>query len=109
MRISRAPIDSLLATRPTAVNLKWALDEMIAVVRNRPRAERVSAALRRQQRYAEEDVAINAAIGRHGLDLIEAIAARKKRRARQRAHPLQCRVAGDGGLGHRDGADLHRA
>ena len=35
---------ALLATRPTAINLKWALDEMLAAVRNRPRAERVAAA-----------------------------------------------------------------
>ena len=35
----------LLATRPTAINLKWALDEMVAVLRNRPRGERAAAAL----------------------------------------------------------------
>src|ERR1700731_1813480 len=34
---------TLLATRPTAINLKWALDEMMAAVRNRPRAERTVA------------------------------------------------------------------
>ena len=38
---------TLLATRPTAINLKWALDEMVAAVRNRPRAERTAAAYRR--------------------------------------------------------------
>src|SRR5262245_57829711 len=37
----------LAATRPTAVTLKWALDEMVAVVRNRPREERLGAAYRR--------------------------------------------------------------
>src|SRR5438094_10264563 len=37
----------LLATRPTAINLKWALDEMLAAVRNRPREGRVAAAYRR--------------------------------------------------------------
>jgi methylthioribose-1-phosphate isomerase len=67
----------LLATRPTAINLKWALDEMVAAVRNRPRAERVAAALRRAGEVADEDVAINQAIGRHGLKLIEDIAAKK--------------------------------
>jgi methylthioribose-1-phosphate isomerase len=67
----------LLATRPTAINLKWALDEMLAAVRNRPRSERAAAALRRAGEIAEEDVAINQAIGRHGLPLIEAIAAKK--------------------------------
>src|SRR5262245_52146843 len=39
---------TLIATRPTAINLKWALDEMGAAVRNRPREERVAAANRRE-------------------------------------------------------------
>ena len=69
---------ALLATRPTAINLKWALDEIVAAVRNRPRSERVAAAYKRAAEIAEEDVAINQAIGRHGLPLIEAIAAKKK-------------------------------
>ena len=68
----------LIATRPTAINLKWALDEMMAAVRNRARAERVEAAYKRAQEIADEDVEINAAIGRHGLKLIEQIAATKK-------------------------------
>src|SRR5271154_1481531 len=68
----------LLATRPTAINLKWALDEMVAAVRNRPRAERTAAAYRRAAEICEEDVAINSAIGRSGLPLIEKIAANKK-------------------------------
>jgi methylthioribose-1-phosphate isomerase len=67
----------LAATRPTAINLKWALDEMLAAVRNRPRAERAAAALKRANEIAEEDIAINQAIGGHGLKLIEAIAAKK--------------------------------
>jgi methylthioribose-1-phosphate isomerase len=69
---------TLMATRPTAINLKWALDEMVKAVRNRPRQERVAAAYRRAAEICDEDVAINRAIGRHGLALIEAIAARKK-------------------------------
>ena len=69
---------TLLGTRPTAINLKWALDEMMAAVRNRPRSERAEAALRRASEIADEDVAINQAIGRHGLKIIEEIAARKK-------------------------------
>jgi methylthioribose-1-phosphate isomerase len=68
----------LIATRPTAINLKWALDEMMATVRNRPRAERSAAAYRRAAEISEDDVAINTAIGRNGLPLIEALAARKK-------------------------------
>jgi methylthioribose-1-phosphate isomerase len=69
---------ALLATRPTAINLKWALDQMLAAVRNRPRSERVAAALRRAGEIADEDVTINLSIGRHGLKIIEEIAARKK-------------------------------
>jgi methylthioribose-1-phosphate isomerase len=69
---------TLLATRPTAINLKWALDEMVAAVRNRTRAERTAAAYRRAAEIAEEDIAINTAMGRNGLPLIAAIAARKK-------------------------------
>src|SRR5215203_1043045 len=69
---------TLLATRPTAINLKWALDEIGAAVRNQPRDERVAAAYRRAAEIADEDVAINQAIGRHGLALIEKIAATKK-------------------------------
>jgi methylthioribose-1-phosphate isomerase len=69
---------ALMTTRPTAINLKWALDEMQAAVRNRPHGERAAAALRRAGEIAEEDVAINRAIGHHGLTLIEAAAAKKK-------------------------------
>ena len=69
---------TLIATRPTAINLKWALEEMMAAVRNRPRAERTAAAYRRAAEICEEDVAINSAIARNGLPLIEAVVARKK-------------------------------
>src|SRR5205085_5972707 len=68
---------TLLATRPTAVNLRWALDEMIAAVRNQPREKRVAAAYARAGAIAEEDVAINRALGRHGATLIEGIAVGK--------------------------------
>ena len=68
----------LLKTRPTAINLKWALEEMVAAVRNRSRGERVAAAYRRAQEICEQDVAINTAIGQNGLPLIEAVAKRKK-------------------------------
>src|SRR5215813_14032979 len=68
---------TLIATRPTAINLKWALDEMVAAVRNRPRAERLAAAYARATEIAEQDIAINQAIGRHGLKLIADVAARK--------------------------------
>jgi methylthioribose-1-phosphate isomerase len=69
---------ALLQTRPTAINLKWALDEMVAAVRNRARGERVAAAYRRAQQICELDIATNSAIGQNGLPLIAAAAKRKK-------------------------------
>src|ERR1700740_2532380 len=68
---------TLLAARPAAVHLKGALDEIMAVIRNRPRAERMAAAYRRAAEICEEDVAINTGIGQSGLPLIEAIVAKK--------------------------------
>jgi methylthioribose-1-phosphate isomerase len=67
---------ALAATRPTAINLKWALDQVAAAVRNQPRQARVAAAYRRTAEICDQDIAINQAIGQHGLKLIEDIAAR---------------------------------
>jgi methylthioribose-1-phosphate isomerase len=69
---------TLMATRPTAINLKWALDGMRSMLRPLPPSERTAAAYSRAGEIAEEDIAINKGIGRHGLGLIEAIAASKK-------------------------------
>src|SRR4029450_12759958 len=69
---------TLIATRAAALNIKWALDEMVAAVRNRPREERVAVAYRRAAEICDEDVAINQAIGRHGAKLIVAMAANKQ-------------------------------
>jgi methylthioribose-1-phosphate isomerase len=68
----------LIATRPTAINLKWALDEMQAALRPLPASARCEAAYKRAREIAEEDVGINQQIGRHGLEVIEAVAATKK-------------------------------
>jgi methylthioribose-1-phosphate isomerase len=68
----------LMATRPTAINLKWALDQMRAALQPLPASSRVEAAYARAGEIAEQDVAINQDIGRHGLALIEAIRAGKK-------------------------------
>ncbi|HLK82531.1 MAG TPA: S-methyl-5-thioribose-1-phosphate isomerase [Xanthobacteraceae bacterium] len=68
---------TLLATRPTAINLKWALNEVVAAVRNQPRGERVAAAYARAAAICQEDIANNEAIGGHGLAIIERAAAAK--------------------------------
>ena len=100
---------ALLAARPTAINLQWALDQMLAAVRNRPRAERVAAALRRAGEIADEDVRHQPGDRPPRPQAHRGDRCAQKRRARQCAHPLQCRLAGDGGLGNGDGADLHGA
>jgi methylthioribose-1-phosphate isomerase len=64
--------------RPTAVNLAWATARVEAILRPLPAAARAEAASRAAVEIAEEDVAINAAIGGHGLALLRDIAARKK-------------------------------
>ncbi|OMI00272.1 S-methyl-5-thioribose-1-phosphate isomerase [Bradyrhizobium brasilense] len=68
----------LLATRPTAVNLKWAVDEMQRALAPLAASARAEAAYARAREIADEDVEINREIGRHGLGLIETIAATKK-------------------------------
>ncbi len=69
--------DMLHATRPTAINLRWALDDMMAVLRNRPHGERAAAAYARAGEICDEDVEICRSIGAHGLPLIKDVAARK--------------------------------
>src|SRR4051812_18629311 len=63
---------ALLATRPTAVNLRWAVEALRRDLARLAPSERAAAAYARAQAIAEEDVAINQAIGRHGLPLIRA-------------------------------------
>ena len=70
---------TLIATRPTAINLKWALDEMRSALAPLPPSARAAAAYDRAGLISEDDIAINQAIGRHGLALIESIAATKRR------------------------------
>ena len=67
----------LAEQRPTAVNLRWALQEMGAAVRNLPPERRLAAAYQRAAEICEEDVATNRQIGRHGAQLIQEIAACK--------------------------------
>ena len=70
----------LLATRPTAVNLRWALDDMLRRVTDAQPDQRIEIAYRRAAEICDEDVAICEAIGNHGLKLFEEAAAKKKDR-----------------------------
>ncbi|MEM9248530.1 MAG: S-methyl-5-thioribose-1-phosphate isomerase [Pseudomonadota bacterium] len=69
--------DVLHATRPTAVNLRWALEDMRATVSRLPEGERADAAFVRADRIADEDVERNRLIGVHGLEVVRQIAAKK--------------------------------
>jgi methylthioribose-1-phosphate isomerase len=73
-----AAIATLVATRPTAVNLAWALTTMRDDLRPLPPSARYAAAMARAAELAEADVALCAAIGEHGLALIRKIAATKQ-------------------------------
>jgi methylthioribose-1-phosphate isomerase len=70
-------IDHLAKQRPTAINLRWALDEMQAAVGGLPPAQRIAAAYARAAEICDQDVEICRRIGTHGLELIREIAARK--------------------------------
>lgn len=69
----------LQATRPTAVNLAWAIRRMRAALKDVKPGDRAEVAWRQAQAIADEDVALNQAIGRHGLTLLEREHAHLKR------------------------------
>jgi methylthioribose-1-phosphate isomerase len=67
--------ERLNATRPTAVNLRWALERVRDRVLPLPPSERAEAAKAEAAAIAEEDVAMCEAIGEHGLRIFQALAA----------------------------------
>jgi len=62
--------EKLLATRPTAINLRWALDVMREHLRACEQGARTEAAYRKAAEICDEDVATNRAIGANGAALI---------------------------------------
>ncbi|MGC9269060.1 S-methyl-5-thioribose-1-phosphate isomerase [Acidiphilium sp.] len=72
-------ITTLAATRPTAINLRWALVRMQGVLQDHPKAERAEIAYAEAAAICDEDVATNRAIGEHGLGLIRARAVAGRR------------------------------
>jgi methylthioribose-1-phosphate isomerase len=73
-----AAADKLLhRTRPTAINLRWALDQMRGAVAQLPEPKRLAAAWSRAGELCDEDVAVNEAIGRNGLAVFQEIFAKK--------------------------------
>ena len=66
--------EELASTRPTAINLKWALDEMVAAIKPESGHERIGAAYARAAKICDDDVEICRQIGEHGITLIRGIA-----------------------------------
>jgi methylthioribose-1-phosphate isomerase len=75
----RRVVELLAATRPTAVNLRWALERMRDVLLPEPPDGRVQRACAEAGCIADEDVAACAAIGRHGRAILEQLSARRDR------------------------------
>jgi methylthioribose-1-phosphate isomerase len=70
--------DMLLETRPTAVNLRWALKRMRDALRNHPHEERASLAWKEAGAIADEDVEVCRSIGEVGLQVLRDAAAKKQ-------------------------------
>ena len=73
----RAAARSLLESRPTAVNLRWAVERILGVVEISDDAQLVGAIQADAQAVCDEDVEISRGIGEHGVALLEEIASRK--------------------------------
>jgi methylthioribose-1-phosphate isomerase len=70
-------VEMLGRTRPTAINLLWALERMRAALHNLAPADRVAAAYAEAAAICDDDVETCRRIGEHGLPLLQGIAARK--------------------------------
>ena len=72
-----AVLAMLAVTRPTAVNLRWALSRMEQILTPLTPVQRTAAAWQEAHAIAAEDAAANVQIGRHGLELLRKIAGKK--------------------------------
>ncbi len=71
-------VNYLLKTRPTAVNLRWALTQMEQVLAECPETDRAMVAWQKAGELADHDVQVNQKIGQFGLQIIEALANEKQ-------------------------------
>ena len=69
--------DILAETRPTAINLRWALKRMRDLLRNQPREQRAALAWAEAAKIADEDVEVCRSIGEHGFKILREAAAKK--------------------------------
>ncbi len=70
--------DMLAETRPTAINLRWALKRMRDALLNQPRDRRAAIAWKEAASIADEDVAMSYAIGQNGLKIIRELSEKKR-------------------------------
>jgi len=70
--------EDLINSRPTAINLKWAVDRMMKKIKGVNSKEILSLAINEAKAICEEDVGFCKSIGEHGLKIIEAIYQKKK-------------------------------
>lgn len=83
-----AAYETLFATRPTAVNLRWALDEQRQLLASLPPEQRVAAAYAEAAEICDEDVEMNHAIGAHGLEILREIWAARQAEGAERLNLL---------------------
>ena len=73
----KSAAESLGRSRPTAVNLRWAIERMTRRLQTIPAPARADTAWMEAEKIADEDIALNLSIGRHGLTVLRGIADRK--------------------------------
>ena len=73
---ARTAADRLIATRPTAVNLRWAVEDVFSSVIGLAQGDRAAAALHRAEEICDEDVAMCSAIGEHGKAILRELASK---------------------------------
>ena len=78
LQFIRTAAETLAATRPTAVNLRWGLEQMLALLPDVTDSDAMIARLRAEaEAICDEDIAISHSIGEHGAELLAGIAARR--------------------------------
>ena len=75
----RSSLEKLVLTRPTAVNLKWAVDRQLnEIKKGKSKIEKINMAFKTANEIADEDAEYCRRIGEHGLTIIEGISKRKR-------------------------------
>lgn len=77
LQLIRRAASELAATRPTAINLQWAIDRVLAAIEGSDKGLLLAALKNEAEAICSEDIEISKNIGLHGLSLIKAIAAKK--------------------------------